>query len=263
LPFLLAAALACAAPPAVDRDGARTPAPGEVAALLLESDALYREPRTPERVERSFEAALAARAGNDEEALWRAARASFWLSRRHPQAEVQIAFSRKGVALGEEDVASRTSAAPRPEPYFFLALNLGRLSELTGGGLLRIARMKELAAEVVRIDERFAHAGGHRFLGILTHRTSAVPLFAAGTPDDARRHLERACEIAPDYPENHSALAEVLLTFAEPAAARAALERALASPPPPDHAEDHREWTARARELLGEIERGERGEREG
>ena len=104
------------------------------------------------------------------------------------------------------------------------------------------------------IDERLEHAGGHRFLGMLYFETMNYPLVAVGDLDDALRHLERACELFPEYGLNQLALAEVYLEDEEFEEARRRLAHVFQSPPPQDESRAHAGWVARARKLQAEIE---------
>lgn len=228
--------------------------PAEIAVTLEEADRLHGEPRSVERVEKSLSLSLGAIAPGDEHgALWRAARACYWLAENHGDGERCREYALRGSLIAREGARL---APGRPEPWYFQALNLGILSRLEGRGLGRIAVMEELARKVIEIDERYEHAGGHRFLGILYHRTMDNPLTVIGDIDDALFHLRRACELFPNHGHNQLALAEVLLADEEFDLARESLRRVLASPTPPGETEDHGRWVRRARELLGELESG-------
>ncbi len=232
-------------------------AAAELEERIAAADELWAEPRTVDRVQRALDICLeSASPKNDWAALWRAARCAYWLAGHHPDEERRREYALTGAHLGAAAV-ERTPA--RPEAHYFHALNLGLLSRLEGRGVRRVPLMAERARRVIELDEAYEHAGGRRFLGILCFNTMNNPLVAIGTIDDAMDNLRRACEIAPAYGGNQLAYAEVLLADERLDEARQRLERVLASPLPPDDSELHREWIARARELIREHFAGEAG----
>jgi tetratricopeptide (TPR) repeat protein len=62
------------------------------------------------------------------------------------------------------------------------------------------------------LDAKFDYAGPDRNLGLLYLEAPGWPA-SIGDRSKARRHLERAVELAPDYPENHLCLLEAYLKW--------------------------------------------------
>jgi tetratricopeptide (TPR) repeat protein len=62
-----------------------------------------------------------------------------------------------------------------------------------------------------QLDEHFDYAGPDRFLGQLYFQAPTIA--SVGDRTKARKHLERAAELAPDYPENRLNLAEAYLKW--------------------------------------------------
>jgi hypothetical protein len=225
----------------------------EIAAHLAEADRLNREPRTVEAIVASL--ALAEKAFTDIDeagAGWRASRACAWLATYHAEKSARQQYAEQGVQLGE---LTLSTPEPSAEAYLYQALNLGLLSEITNSGLFRIKLMKEHALRVIELDERLDYAGGHRFLAILCYRTSSIPLFAAGSAEDARTHLTQALELFPRHGENLLAMAEFHLWERKPELARAYLERLEASQAPVDLSAEHQEWKRKGRELASTLDR--------
>ena len=224
----------------------------EIASQLAEADRLYREPRSVEAVLSSLSLAKEALTETDEAgASWRASRAYAWLATHHPDNSARRKYAEEGIHLGE---LALSHPGARPETYFYQALNLGLLSELTNSGLFRIKLMKEHALRVIELDEQLEYAGGHRFLAILCYRTSAIPLFAAGSGEDASKHLTRALELFPDHGENLLAMAEFHVWERKPELALPYLGRLETSEAPPDRSAEHQEWKRRGRELASRLE---------
>jgi tetratricopeptide (TPR) repeat protein len=216
-----------------------------------EVDRLYAEPRSPERLEKSLELSLAAISPHDGYSmLWRAGRACAWLAERHPDLESRRRYARLGAAAGAE--ALRLSAAS-PQAHYFYALNLGLLSELEGGSLGNLDAMVVSVRRVIELDERYDHAGGHRFMALLIDATKDNFVAAIGTLDDALEHIDRACRLDPDYGHNHLIRAKLLIQDEEFEAAREALARVLSSPPPAHESEEHQDWLAEAGKLLAAL----------
>jgi len=223
--------------------------PDEVARKSAEADRLYEPPRTVQGVETSFDIALEAiSASNGYRALWQAARAADWLAEHLDDEKRQEYFARKGIAAGRESIRL---APDRVESWYYLALNLARLSDLrkTPHWVKEMAGYAERARE---IDERFDRAGPHRFLGLLNLSTEGNVVVGYGDFDAALDHLRRAAELFPDA-ENLTNHARALVADEDYAAARKQLEAALGAPVPPGHEADGPAWIADARKLLGEI----------
>jgi tetratricopeptide repeat protein len=212
-----------------------------------EADELYRSPRTPERVEKSFRLALdSISASNDHQGLLQAARAASWLAENVPEKRRKEEFARQGIAAAREAVALLPD---RVESHYYLALNLGQLSDV-----LQSPRfVKEMAASAEAAsgkDEKFDRAGPHRFLGLLNLEGEKHRLITGyGDLDVALKHLSRAVELFPEDGENHLAYARALADDEDYTAARRELAAVLASKPSPDLDAEHDGWLRQAREL--------------
>ncbi len=224
--------------------------PEEIAQNTGEADALYRSPRTPERVEKSYQVALGSISpSNGYSGLWRSARAAAWLADHLPEADLREFYAHQGIAAGREAIR----LAPEPaESHYYLALSLGRLSKIKKTPEF-IEEMAREAEKALQIDERFDRAGPHRFLGLLHLRTQDQPFIGFGDLDVALEHLERAVELFPGDAENRLAYAEVLIEDEDYEAARKELDAALASKPPGDYEAEHRQWLQEAKELKEKI----------
>ena len=219
----------------------------EIEKRAEEADELYRSPRTPEKVERSFRLALdSISASNDHRGLLQAARAASWLAENVPQKSRKEDFARQGIAAAREAVALLPD---RVEPHYYLALNLGQLSDV----LQSPKFVKEMAASAEAADskdEKFDRAGPHRFLGLLNLEAEKHRIITGyGDLDVALKHLGRAIELFPDDGENHLAYARALADDEDYPAARRELTAVLASKAPPDLDAEHAGWLQKAREL--------------
>jgi tetratricopeptide (TPR) repeat protein len=91
---------------------------------------------------------------------------------------------------------------------YYLGLNLGQLARTKLLGALPLVGEMEGGFKRAReLDENFDYAGPDRFLGQLYFQAPGWPA-SVGSQRKARKHLERAVELAPDYPENRLNLAE-------------------------------------------------------
>ena len=99
--------------------------------------------------------------------------------------------------------------------HYYLAMDLGQLAQTKTLGALRIVEEMEREFKIVRdLDARFDYAGPDRNLGLLYFEAPGWPA-SIGSRSKARKHLERAVELAPDYPENHLCLLEAYLKWAD------------------------------------------------
>lgn len=102
--------------------------------------------------------------------------------------------------------------------HLHLAVNLGQLAQTKGLGALRLlGQMKQEFLRAIELSPSLDFAGGHRGLGLLQRD---APSFTVGDKVEARKHLQKAVELAPDFPENRLNLIEAYLQWGEMSAAR-------------------------------------------
>jgi tetratricopeptide (TPR) repeat protein len=97
--------------------------------------------------------------------------------------------------------------------HFFLALNIGQLAQTKSLGALSL--VKEMEQELLKAIEYgpgVEHGGPDRSLGMLYRDAPGAP-FSIGSDSKAREHLQKAIQIAPDYPDNYLTLLESDLTW--------------------------------------------------
>ena len=177
------------------------------------------------------------------------ARAAAWLAEHFPDWNDRVDIAKTGVSIGRESVRLPVDMA---EPYFYCALNLGVLSRLYSTKDL-VAEMIDLCKKAIELDETSDYAGPHRFLGILYYETEGYPLVTTGTLDDALRHLERACELAPDYGHNHLALAKALLEDDQYDEAKTHLQKVIELPNPDGDEAERASWVREAQGLIRQL----------
>lgn len=152
-------------------------------------------------------------------AAWHFARATFdWAEfavtkdDRARIAEEGIAAGRRAVALGPELTAS----------HYYLAMNLGQLARTKLlGALSLVTEMEALFLKARTLDAGFDFGGPDRCLGLLYRDAPGWPV-SVGNRKKARKHLEAAVRLAPDYIENRLNLLEALVEWGERTEAREA-----------------------------------------
>lgn len=159
--------------------------------------------------EKAFRAARAAQATNGtnlkaavELAIAAFDRAEFAKDddERETIAEVGIKAAREAVAIDAKSAAA----------HYYLALNLGQLARTKLLGALKlITEMEREFRRSIELDQKFDYAGGLRALGVLYQETPGWPT-SIGSKTKARTCMERALELAPNYPDNHITFMEAL-----------------------------------------------------
>ena len=197
---------------------------GGVALLARVSFALVVEPGVGSAAEQlpvaglalaqsAFEASLA-RLHNEPTnavAAWEFGRAAFDRAEFSTNDAERAAIAVQGIDAGRKLIARVPDSGPG---HYYLGMNLGQLARTKLLGALKIVdEMEREFKAAAALDERFDHAGPQRNLGLLYYE---APVFGSiGSRTKARRHLERAAELAPDFPENRLNLAAAFLKWGE------------------------------------------------
>jgi len=143
-------------------------------------------------------------------AVWQLARAAFARGEFSTNDTERAALAMQGIAACRKVLQRAPQCAPA---YYYLGLNLGQLARTKLLGALPLVREMETSFQKARtLDESFDHAGPDRFVGQLYLQAPGWPA-SVGSQRKARKHLERAAELAPDYPENRLNLAEAALKW--------------------------------------------------
>jgi len=152
------------------------------------------------------------REATNSQVAWQFARACFDRAdfatndaQRAAIAEQGIAASRRAILLAPDSAAA----------HFYLGVNLGQLARTKLFSALALLNEMEAAwKRSIDLDAMFNHAAAHRSLGLLYLEAPGWPL-SLGSRTKARRHLQKAVELVPDYPENRLSLFEARLRWGE------------------------------------------------
>ena len=149
---------------------------------------------------------------NDAEAAWQFGRACFdWADFAKDDGQRE-SIANEGIAACRQLIARDPKSVPG---HYYLSMNLGQLAQTKTLGALRIVQEMEREFKTARdLDAKFDYAGPDRNLGLLYLGAPGWPA-SIGSKSNARKHLERAVELAPNYPENHLCLLEALLKWAD------------------------------------------------
>lgn len=196
---------------------------------------------------------------NNLDAAWQLGRACFDLANLATDNTAKAEVANEGIAACHRALALNSNSAPA---HYYLGMSLGELAD-TKRNFSALRMVKEMEREFLaaqNLDEHFDFAGADRNLGLLY---SEAPSFGSiGSRSKSRQHLQRAVELAPDYPENRLNLIEAYLRWGDRAGATREL-KALEELWPeaqkrftgPEHAADWPEWEKRldaARKKLNE-----------
>jgi hypothetical protein len=149
---------------------------------------------------------------NDAAAAWEFARAGFLFADYVSNSTEHAAIAREAVKASRQAVTLEPDAAPA---HYYLGLNLGQLARTET--LQALTLVKEMESEfkmAVELDGHFDYAGPERYLGILYRDAPGWPL-SIGSRPAAREWLERASQLATEYPDNHLNLVESHLQWHE------------------------------------------------
>jgi tetratricopeptide (TPR) repeat protein len=152
---------------------------------------------------------------------WRQARAQYSLANKASESKIKyynlcILHSSRAVKLQPGSAIS----------YFYRGLCLGKQGEMKGvlASLGIIEPFKDDMKRALELDPKVNHAGPHRALGKLYME---LPFFLGGDSDKSVFHLKEAVRLAPDYPENHLGLAQVLIKKNNSSEARESIHKLM------------------------------------
>jgi tetratricopeptide (TPR) repeat protein len=152
--------------------------------------------------------AILAKEPNSVEALWKTARACFWIADHASDKKKKIADFEKGIAYVKRAVEIEPKSV---EAHFWLAALWGSYGE-TKGVLKSLSLLKPIRKEletVNRLNDRYQGGAGYRVLGIVDYK---VPGIAGGSKKRALEQLNKALTIDPSNPFNHYYAAEYFAT---------------------------------------------------
>lgn len=154
-------------------------------------------------------------------AAWQFAKAAFDRGEFSTNDTERAAIAVQGISACRKLIQSDPKSA---QAHYYLGLNLGQLARTKLLGALPLVSEMEGGFKTARqLDENFDYAGPDRFLGQLYFQAPGWPA-SVGSQSKARKHLERAAELAPNYPENRLNLAEASLKWRDKKLAQRELE---------------------------------------
>lgn len=141
---------------------------------------------------------------------WQFARAVFDRAEFATNDTERAALAVQGIAAARKAIAVDAKLAPA---HYYLGMNLGQLARTKLLGALPLVDEMEGSFKLARqLDEHFDYAGPDRNLGQLYFQAPGWPA-SIGSHSKARKHIERAEELEPSYPENHLNLADGYLKW--------------------------------------------------
>lgn len=179
--------------------------------------------RLAQRVESTFNRAKENYQGNtnDAQVAWLFGRACFDLAALARKDTQREALAQQGIAACRRALELDSNSAPA---HYYLAFNFGELAQTKLLGALKLVNEMEgefLAA--IELDPKLDHAGPHRSLGLLYRDAPGWPA-SIGSRAKSRFHLEKAVELAPDFPANRLVLLESLVKWGEDSKVRVQIE---------------------------------------
>ncbi len=185
---------------------------------------------TRAREEWSARRAASAQAGpsapNAKDLAVQLGRACFELAEFASTAEAREALAQEGI-IACRSITNGHSGTNHPAANYYLALNLGQLARTKTLGALRLVEEMEMQFHLaIAGNPRLDQAGPDRCLGLLYSRAPGWPA-SIGNRSKARKHLSKAVQIAPGFPENHLFWMEALLKWKDDPALDAAMANYL------------------------------------
>jgi tetratricopeptide (TPR) repeat protein len=223
--------------------------------LVEDSDKLWQARTDPLNVEKALDALKESLkiAPHNSQALWRAARATFWMAERagaEKNKKKQLALADQGIDYAKRAIFVDTASKGG---HYYLALNYGMHADAAPSqGLAMVQPMLKELKIVDKMGGSYDYSGPDRVMGQIYLNAPPWPT-SVGDLDTAIEHLEEAADETPEYPENHLALAEAYLKARKHGETRKHLQRVLDAQPKPDWAAELPGWQKRAAELMAKL----------
>jgi tetratricopeptide (TPR) repeat protein len=188
---------------------------------------------------------------------WQFAQACFDLAEFATNSSERVEIAEQGISASRQLIVTDPNSAPA---HYYLAMNLGQVARSKGLGALKLVNEMEREFLTVRgLDEHFDNAGADRCLGLLYR--DAPTIGSVGSRRKARVHLQRAAELAGDFPANRLNLAEAYVKWGDRTEARREL-KTLEDLWPAAHAKYHgdtwasswADWEPRLRALKKRLD---------
>ena len=237
---LLFAAIATMGAACTASAAAASAAPADV---WQKADALYAKRYDLKNVQEALELVSPFLEAGNYEALWRAARCTYWLGHKAKGKDNRLPLFDKGKALAERATKANSN---KPEGFYWIAANIGKAGLDRGilNSLMNVKPMKAALDRVLAIDPSYSDA--HRVLADLYAKVPGWPL-SIGDSKKAVAHAEAALKAKPlDIRYNRSG-AEAYLDAKNPKAAKGCLQTIVEAPlsvEEPDDDKLDKEWAA-------------------
>jgi tetratricopeptide (TPR) repeat protein len=143
------------------------------------------------------------------DAAWQLAKATYDAADYATNSAERSLLAEQGIAACEKCLQEDQHSAAA---HYYLGMNLGQLARTRGIGALKlVAEMEKEFKISATLDENFDYAGPDRNLGLLYR--DAPYIASIGSRSRAHKHLQKAVDLAPGYPENRLNLIESFLMW--------------------------------------------------
>jgi len=140
------------------------------------------------------------------------ARTAFDYADLAPNDNIRETIANNGITAARSVIASNTNSAGA---HYYLALDIGQVARTKMLGALRLlTEMEKELKIVIQLDPKLDYAGACRTLGVLYLEAPGWPT-SVGSKTKARANLEKALELAPEFPDNYLSYMEALVKWRE------------------------------------------------
>jgi tetratricopeptide (TPR) repeat protein len=155
------------------------------------------------------------------QSAWQYAQACFDLADFATNRSQRASLAEQGIGACRQALVRESNSAPL---HYYLGLNLGQLARTKTLGALRLVdQMEKEFTTASQLNSNLDFAGPDRALGLLYR--DAPSFGSIGSRTKARECLQRAFELAPQFPENGLILIESELKWSDRSAARLNLKK--------------------------------------
>ncbi len=186
---------------------------------------------------------------NNVEALWKFARAAWWVGTQSKDRSVRLKAFQQGREAAQKAIAENPDSVAA---HFWFGSNMASYGDAKGAftSLILIHSIRREMDIVCRLDRAYMGGGADRILGIIDYK---IPSAVGGDQKRALAHLSKSLELDPTNPVTLFYLADYFSQQGKTAEARSYLQKLETTAPTPEFTPEYPAMREEGRALAAKL----------